>query len=117
MNRDGFKLARFFPAAQSWEVDYAPFITLAQVLEVEGLAMMVEIDRPGMATRLATALSAHPPAIILSGIDHRTVAEAVALMRAYDSIHLETSTLLATGALKQVIDWVGAERVLSPRPP
>ena len=45
-------------------------------------------------------------------LDHRTLAEAVALMRAYDSIHLETSTLLATGALKQVIDWVGAERVL-----
>ena len=35
-----------------------------------------------------------------------------ALMRAFDNVYIETSTLLATGALKLAVDTVGSERIL-----
>lgn len=109
---DGFKMIRFFPAAQGWEVDYAPFIALTRRLEAEELPLMVDIDRPGVATRLVTSLTFETVPLILAGIDARTLAEAVALMRAYRNVYLETSNLLASGALKQVVAIGGTERIL-----
>jgi len=109
---DGFKLVRLFPALQGWEVGYAPFIALTKRLESEGLPLMVDVDRPGVATRLVASITTFPAPLILAGIDERTLAEAIALMRARPNVCLETSSLLATGALKQAVDCVGAERLL-----
>lgn len=109
---DGFKLVRFFPEEQGWEADYAPFIMLAKRLEVEGLPIMVNVDRPGAASRLVQAVVQHPAPLILAGVDETTLAEAIALMRAHARIYTVTSNLLAVGAIKQLVDSVGADRLL-----
>ena len=109
---DGFKMVRFFPGEQGWDAAYAPMQVLAKRLEVEGLPIMVDIDRTGAATRQVDALVAHPASLILSGIDESTLAEAIALMRAHARIFLSTSHLVAVGAIKQVVESVGADRLL-----
>lgn len=109
---EGFRLARFFPRTQGWPSDYAPFVTLVRTLEAERLPIMVEVDGPGSASRLVHALGSHTPSIILAGVDTRTVAEAVALMRTHPHVYVETSNLVAAGALKHVVEAVGADRAL-----
>lgn len=109
---DGFKMVRLFPAAQGWDPGYAPLVVLAKRLEVEGLPLIVDIDRPGTASRLVQALVAHPASLVLAGVDESMVAEVVALMRAHARIYVETSRLLAVGAIRQIVESVGAERVL-----
>ncbi len=109
---DGFKMARFFPHAQGWEPSYAPFIALARALQGEQLPIMMSIDLPGTASRLIRALGSHPSPVILAGVDERTLAEALVLMEEHPSVYLETSSLLAAGALAHVVRIVGAERVM-----
>ena len=109
---DGFKLVRLFPEAQGWDPGYAPMVVLAKRLEVEGLPLMVEVSRPGDATRLVQALVSHPASLILAGVDDKMVAEAIALMRSHARIFVETSRLIAVGAIRQIVESIGAERVL-----
>jgi predicted TIM-barrel fold metal-dependent hydrolase len=109
---DGFRLLRVFPATQGWAVDYAPFAALLRHLDSEKLPLMVEIAGSGAATRLMRAVGEHEMPIVLAGIDDRGLAEAVALMQAHPRLYIETSEVLAMGALKQLVDSVGADRVL-----
>ncbi|MEP6756443.1 MAG: amidohydrolase family protein [Chthonomonadales bacterium] len=109
---DGYCMVRLFPDWQGWQPDYAPAIAIAKRLEVEGLPLYVEIDGSGTATRLVNALVAHPSALILGGITQETVAEAIVLMRSHARIYVETSQLVAVGAIRQVVESVGAERLL-----
>jgi len=109
---DGYRLVRFFPGPQKWVTNYAPLTVLAKRLEVEGLPIMVDISQPGMASSLVDSLVSHPSSLILAGVDHRTASEAVALMRAHARVYIETSQLNAVGAIKTIIDAVGADRVL-----
>ncbi len=109
---DGFKIVRFFPMEQDWDAAYAPFRALAGRLEAEKLPIMVDVGGSGAATRLVDALARHPAPLILTGIDASAVAEAIAVMRTHSGIYIDTSHLVAVGAIKQVVDCVGAERVL-----
>lgn len=109
---DGFRLARFFPGAQGWVPDYEPFIAVVRALEAEGLPIMVEVSRPGEATRLVQSLGVDPAPLILAGVAEETLAEAVVLMRAHPNLYVETSRLLALGAIKHLVEHVGSERIL-----
>jgi predicted TIM-barrel fold metal-dependent hydrolase len=109
---DGFKMVRLFPEQQGWDPGYSPLVVLAKRLEVEGLPLMVDVDRPGAASRLVQSLVAHPASLILAGVDESMVAEVIALMRAHARIYVETSRLIAVGAIRQIVESVGAERVL-----
>ncbi len=109
---DGFKLVRFFPGFQGWDPDAESFVALARVLGEQELPIMVDIDRSGMASRLTRALDFYEGPIVLSSVDETSVSEAVALMRAKNNVFVETSSLLAAGAVKQVVDSVSPERIL-----
>lgn len=112
LRADGFKMVRFFPGAQGWEPDYAPFHALLDDLAAEHLPVMVEVDRPGTSTHLVRAAGAYPGPLILAGVDVQTLAEAVALMRSHPNLHVETSRLLAMGAVRHGAEQVGAGRFL-----
>lgn len=107
----GFRMVRLFPAFQKWDPGYAAFIALANDLAADGLPMMVDIASVGEASRVVTSLGRYPGTVILAGVTAQTMAEAIALMRANPAVSIETSRLLATGALKHVVGCVGAERV------
>jgi predicted TIM-barrel fold metal-dependent hydrolase len=109
---DGFRMVRFFPSAQGWDAEHAAFSAALKSLAEQALPIMVQIDASGDVTRAVRAASGYPGGIILAGISDRTLSEAVALMQTNPKLYLESSNLLATGALKHVVDCVGADRVL-----
>src|SRR5262249_6674845 len=51
LKNDGFKLVRFFPDTQGWDVDFAPFSAAAEMLGANRLPLMIDIELPGTATR------------------------------------------------------------------
>jgi predicted TIM-barrel fold metal-dependent hydrolase len=108
----GFKMVRFFPRLQGWDVDYAPFALAAEAFGREKLPLMLDVDQSGMATRAVDRLNDYPGPVILAGIVDSTVSEAIVLMRSYSNVYVDTSGLLATGAIKLVAESVGAERIL-----
>lgn len=112
LKADGFKMVRFFPAEQGWDPSYGPIRGIAEALQTEGLPMMIGVERTGSASRIVGALANHPGPLILAGVDETTVAEAVSLMRQNDHLYLSTANLVAVGLVKQVIDSVGADRLL-----
>ncbi len=109
---DGFRLVRFFPGAQGWDVDYASFVAAVKSLEPQKLPVIVDIDRSGVATRVVRAVADYAGEVILAGIEDRTLSEAIALMRDHAKVYVETSNLLATGAIKHLVGCVGADRIL-----
>lgn len=112
LKSDGFCLVRFFPVAQGWPVDFAPFLALLQSLGPTGMPIMLDVEAPGEITRLTRVLSAYPGAVILSGVTVALLAEAVAALRALPKWHLEISSLLAPGGIRLVAETVGTERLL-----
>ena len=109
---DGFCMVRYFPATQGWPINFAPFRALLRRLDETRLASMIEIAAPGEITALSAELEGHPLPVILEGVDARSLAEAIAVLRHHNNWYLETSRLLAPGNIKLVVDTLGSERLL-----
>lgn len=109
---DGFRLARFFPARQGWPPHFAPFGSILRRLEADGSPAMVDIGGPGMATALMASAGSTPVPIILGGVGEPGLSEALSVLHSHDNVLLETSRLLAIGAIELAVRSVGADRVL-----
>jgi hypothetical protein len=112
LQKDDFCLLRFFPHAQGWPVEFAPFHALLRAIAPLSLPVMVGIETPGEITALTRDLEAYPAPVILSGINTSTLAEAIFVLRERDRWHIEISRLLAPGAIRLVADSVGTDRLL-----
>jgi predicted TIM-barrel fold metal-dependent hydrolase len=109
---EGFRMVRFWPEMQDWPVDYAPFSALVKALAPAALPLAINVLAPGEITALSRILDEYPAPIILMGVDVDLLAEAICVMRARPSWNIETSGLLAPGALRCVVDSIGPERLL-----
>jgi hypothetical protein len=109
---EGFRLVRFFPSEQDWQINFAPFHWLVQSLQDTGLPVMVNIASIGDISDLMHILGAHDGTVILSNVDRNTLAEAVAALRTFPDWLIETSRLLAPGCLRLAVETVGADRLL-----
>ena len=112
LKTDGFKLVRFFPAIQGWQIRFAPFHSLIQNLATTNLPVMIDIEGLGMITDLMAALKGVSSPVILSGVDSHVLAEVVTALRTFPNWHIEISRMLAPGCVQAVVDAVGSERVL-----
>jgi len=112
LKAEGFCLARFFPAAQGWPADFAPFRALTQSLSATKMPIMVDVETPGTITALLSALSDYAAPVILAGVTVDLLAEAIAAMRRQELWHVETSCLLGPGAFRCVVETVGPTRLL-----
>jgi predicted TIM-barrel fold metal-dependent hydrolase len=111
LQADGFRLVRFFPALQEWPIAYQPFGSLLEILAEFSLPVMVNVIAPGQITAVESFVGSYPT-IIFSGVDPLLLPEAIAALRKKGDWMLETSRLTAIGSIKQVVDCVGAERLL-----
>ena len=109
---DGFKLVRFFPAMQGWDPGSDAFAGLLTELAAQGLPIMIDTNDSGCATRAVSAAAGYGAAVILASIDEQTVSEAVSLARRNDNVYIETSNLLASGAISHAVDVIGPERLM-----
>ena len=110
----GFKMIRFFPSRQSWPIRYAPFRELLQKCDELKIPVAVECTHPGEATELADAVAFTQAPLLLAGVDSSNIGEAIAVLRTSPKFHLETTALLAPGALESVVNSVpdGAQRLI-----
>lgn len=108
----GFEMYRFFPHAQQWDVDSAPFADILQVLSAAARPVMVSVRAQGDATRVARAVANYPQATILAGVSPDTLSEAISVMRKNERIFVETHALRSPGALSVLAASVGIGRVL-----
>ncbi len=112
LRADGFRLVRFFPREQNWPIAFAPFGSLLSALKPTGMPVMVGVHAMGEITALQEFLGDYPAPVVLSGVDYKLLAEAIAALRRFEHWHLDTSQLLAPGCIAQVVATVGVERLL-----
>ncbi len=112
LKQEGFKLIRFFPETQGWQIRFAPFHALIQNLVSINLPVMIDIGKSGVITDLMAALKGVASPVILSGVDSNNLAEILISLRTFQNWHIEISRLLAPGCIQAVVDAVGSERVL-----
>ena len=110
----GFKMIRFFPARQGWPIAFAPFRELLQKCDALQLPVAVEVSHMGQATELADAVAFTQAPLLLAGVSSDNLGEAIAVLRTSPKFHLETTALLAPGALEAVAQSVpdGANRLV-----
>jgi len=111
ISSEGFRMVRFFPAAQGWPILYQPFSSILEILTRSNLPVMVSITHPGEITALESFAGFYPN-IVLSGVDLSLLPEAIAALRRKPGWFVETSRLVAIGSVKMVADNVGPERLL-----
>jgi predicted TIM-barrel fold metal-dependent hydrolase len=105
----GFRVFRFFPDLHEYPVDFSP---LEAVLpELSGCLAVFSTGRPGAATALARRTS-EGVTLSLDPCGAETLGEALAAMSAAPALYLETTSLLAAGALEAAVGTAGADRLL-----
>ena len=112
--QQGFKMIRFFPARQGWPIRFAPFRELLQKCDELHIPVAVECTHAGEATELADAVAFTQAPLLLAGVESANIGEAIAVLRSSPKFHLETTGLLAPGALESVVNSVpdGANRLI-----
>jgi predicted TIM-barrel fold metal-dependent hydrolase len=113
VTEEAFEMFRFFPQAQGWPLDFAPFAeVLHRLAALPKMPIMVSVRQPGDITQLARLVADYPHPIVLEGVTERTLAEALVVLRGNERLYLETHALAVPGALVLVRDTVGVGRIL-----
>lgn len=108
----GFRLFAFFPELQGWPIASQPFPELLKALAEAGGVAMVEAGEPGIPSQIAQAAQGLELPIILSGVGYENLAEALAIMKQDERIHLEIHRLTPADGLELVAEEVGAQRLI-----
>ncbi len=111
---EGFRLFRFFPKRQVWPLHFAPFHQALKKCDQLNVPVAVTTARAGDMTALSEMVKPLQIPILLAGVDSSLLGEAIAVMRDNPRLYLETTGLLAPGALEAVRDGVegGVERLV-----
>lgn len=110
----GVRLFRFFPYTQGWPIKLFPFRELLQKCDALGVTVAVEVSRAGDATDLADAVAFTNAPLLLAGVVPENLGEALSVLRSSPKFYLETTQLLAPGALEAVVTEVpeGGDRLV-----
>ena len=110
--QQGFKMLRFFPQLQDWRLDHAAFCDALDELESVNLPVMIQAPDTGYPSALARRLEGRTTTFVLEGISFENMAEAVSVMRKHDNVICDTREVRVPGALRFLVDQVGADRVV-----
>lgn len=103
---EGFRLFRFFPERQGWPLRFVPFQEALNKCDALGVPVAVTTSRAGEMSELASAVKNLKVPVLLAGVNSDLLGEAISVMRGDAKIHIETTGLLAPGALEAVRDHV-----------
>lgn len=107
----GCRMIRFFPLLQEWSLDHAAFCDMLDEIESSSIPIMVQARESGCPSALMRVLPNRKTTFILEGISFENMAEAVSVMRKYPNVMCDTRELRVPGALRFLVDQVGAQRV------
>lgn len=108
----GFKMFRFYPLLQDWPLDHAAFCDVLDEIEELNVPVMVQARDTGNPSALARILGNRKTIFILEGISFENMAEAVSVMKKHENVMCETRELRVPGALRFLVDQVGADRIV-----
>lgn len=111
---EGFRMFRFFPERQGWPLRFAPFRDLLQKCDELGVLVAVTTAHAGDITALADEVAFTRAPLLLAGVTSRHLGEAMSVMKNDPKFYMETTGLLAPGALESVCECIdkGAERLI-----
>ena len=112
LKEQGFRMFRFFPMLQEWRLDHAAFCDILDEMEPLNLPVMMQARETGYPTALVKSLDGHKANFILEGVSFENLAEAVSVMRKHENVYLDTRELNVPGALRFVVDQIGAHRIV-----
>jgi predicted TIM-barrel fold metal-dependent hydrolase len=108
----GLRLFSLFPETQGWSPAAPYFREVAEQVAGEGLPLMVECGAAGTATQVLRAVEGLDLPVILSGVQHSNLAEAISALRHRDKSYLETHALAGVGSVEAAAQRLGAGRLL-----
>ncbi len=107
---EGFKALRLFPDFQGWPFNYQPFLKIVE--EMEGnFPLMVSISGLGKITEVSKITSSYKIPLILMEINYRYFAEALAVMKKYKNVYIETSLFDTPDIYEIFVREIGSERI------
>ena len=112
LKEQGFRMFRFFPLLQEWKLDHAAFCDALDELDSVNVPVMVQAGDTGYPTAMARTIGEHTNMFILEGITFENMAEAISVMRKHENIAVDTRGLRVPGALRFLVDQIGADRVV-----
>lgn len=112
LKEQGFRMLRFFPQLQEWCLDHSAFLDVLDELEAVGLPVMMQARETSYPSALSRSMGDRKTMFILEGVSFENMAEAVSVMRKHENIMLDTRELRVPGALRFIVDQVGADRII-----
>ena len=108
----GFRIFKFHPDEQGWAIGSAAFGEILKQLSPLKAPIMLDASRPGEPTEVGRVTSDYPAPVILCSVSLDVFSEALAVMSQFPILMIETNELHVPGALKMLVDRVGAERIV-----
>lgn len=108
----GFLAVAFFPRMQGWNIDFAPFRMILDIVEAEFLPIIIHTGGYGEITRISLLAEEIDNPVILSGVGYSNLSEAIAVAEEVDNIYIETHLLNSPDAIEFVKRYVGVERLI-----
>ena len=108
----GFVAFRFFPVEQGWPYRFRPFMDIIDAVAETGKPVIAPADTYGKATDLLQLVGDRPIPVVLSDVGYATMSEALHVMLANRSFHIEMHMLDTPDGIDVVAQEVGAERVV-----
>ncbi len=107
-----FKMFRFFPVTQQWDARQSVFMDICEELEEVTQPVMIQAKGQNKPTHIADVMGGKKIKTIMDGVTFDNMAEAVSVMRKYDNLLVTTRELRVPGALRFLVDQIGADRVI-----
>ena len=108
----GFKMFRFFPLQQEWSPDHSSFCDLLDDIESVDVPVMIQARETGCPSALQRVIANRKTTFVFEGVSFENMAETVSVMRKHSNVLCDTRELRVPGALRFLVDQVGAERVI-----
>ena len=112
IRQQGFRLFRFFPVEQGWEIDSSAFGEILEQLAPLKTPIMIDAAESGGPGKVARMTATYPAPVVLSSISPETLTEALAVMAKMPTMMIEIHELRVPDALSLIADRVGADRIV-----
>jgi len=108
----GFRIFKFYPDEQEWEIASASFGEVLKQLAPLKVPIMLDAARPGEPSDVGRMVSNYPAPVVLCSVSLEVLSEALAVMADLPNVMVETHELHVPGALEMITGRVGADRII-----
>jgi predicted TIM-barrel fold metal-dependent hydrolase len=108
----GFRICKFFPALQGWEITSSVFGRILGRLASVNMPISIETTRPSDLPSIRSLAAQYPFPIILSSISLNLLSEIIALMEERCNVFIQTDDMHVMGGLEFVRGRIGPERII-----